>query len=216
MQKAIFIDGRSLNRLTRCIGVPSLNYKALLHILKMEVGACRELRHPPVITYYTLTEENKKFFNALRSMGFEILESVSTNGADDRLLIDRILQTDPAQVSELVLVSADSDFIALLREIKSRGVADIYLAASREAMNERNSPMLGKRFEESFRNGEFHFFELAAFKNELVYLTGTTPAPVPPGHARFLVESPSVSNPALTNAVFALQDRFPGVKVRME
>lgn len=214
MQKAVFIDGRSFNALTRRIGVPSINYKGLLQILRMEIGECRTLWHRAVITYHTQTEKNRGFFDALHSMGFEVLESVSTNGADDRMLIDRILQTDPTEVSELVLVGADGDFIAPLREVKSRGIERIYLASSREAINEQGSPMLGKRFEEAFEHGEFEFFELAKFKNELIYLNGEKAGAA--GHARFVVESPSLADPALVNAVFALKERFPGLKIRME
>ncbi len=207
------------------MGVPSLNYKELLRILRLEVGVCRDLRQPPVITYHLQTEENRHFLAALRERGFEVIESVAKDGADDQILIDRLAKVDPQEVSEVVMVSADSDFLNPLRKLKARGVKDIYLVASREARNDRGSLMLGLRYEEAFERGELHFFELARFKQELIYLQNTGNGnghgkehhPAEPEGTRFVVESPASSDPGVVNdALMALKDRFPDLKVRMQ
>ena len=178
MTKAIFVDGASLARMRPGLGINLFEFKALYQILTEEVGTEKEIFGKPFYTISKAASEGT-WVKTIRSRGFEVAIIETENGQDDKLIIDRIKTLKPGDVSEIVLVSADQDFVPVLRDKKAEGIK-IYWVATKSP-TEEGRRMIGEVLEELLGT-EFEFVELANFKDRLMRSpwVGRVAQPEPP------------------------------------
>src|SRR3989344_1462512 len=164
--KAIFVDNGSLKFMCRGLGFRRVDYKALFQILTSEVGKEDAYLKGPLITI----EEDAKppFIRALRKIGFEVALYTPKTGQDDEIIIDRISKLDPnLAVTEIILVSADFDYVEILSAMVAREMS-VYLVATRAKDAGDGRAMLGQRYDH-FLGKVFHFVDLAQYKDRLIF-----------------------------------------------
>ena len=162
--KAIFVDNGSLEFMCQALGITHINYQELLHILSGEVGTA-PVGPAPLITIRT--NANPAVIEFLQRYGFEIVPYQSGSGDDDRIIIDRIAQLDPAEITEIILVSADFGYAEILKTKWEEGM-NIFLAGARVNDRVNGKPMIGQRYDH-FLGKIFNFIDLAEYAERLKY-----------------------------------------------
>lgn len=211
-KKAVFIDGASLAHMLDALGIIRAAFKLLFMILRTEIGSAHDLAFRPVITLPPHLFE--KIGSVVESAGFEVLRVTSRASHDDVALIRRIQQINPTEVSEIVMVSSDQDFIPALMQKRKEGVT-IYWVATRTLSPDGTSAISGvleRQLEENFV-----FVELAKYRDMLDFHMAPSSLPLP------TLGPPSQRNPAflleviegdgsrieVMRAIKALAERYP-------
>lgn len=169
--KAIFIDGPSLHHMGHEMGIGQFNLHALNKFLTEEVGAERELADRIFVTVTPAMGKNAG--RLWRNADFEVLETVSTDSLDDRLIIQRIVALDPEKLKEVILVSTDQDYIAALRRKAKQGIKVWWVGS---LVNGHNDTPLMSTSLKPFLGTEFAFVDLYAHKDQLMALPKKMPA----------------------------------------
>lgn len=160
-KKAIFVDGQSLFHMTIALGIGSTKYNQLWNLLVKEIGDCRELFNRP---FYTITHAGfLKMKKPITYAGFDLFATRTGNGKDDQEIITRInkLPEGSDEVSEIVLVAADGDYIPVLQKQAGQGKKIFVLAT--EALNREGRSMTSSQLKE-----EFNFVALDNFKAKIM------------------------------------------------
>lgn len=218
MAKAIFVDGASLSCMRSRLGINQFEFKALYQILTADIGVDKEILGKP---FYTVsnTAADGLWIKNLRSRGFEVVISETKNGQDDQLIIDRIKTLKPEEVSEIVLVSADQDFVPILRDKKAQGI-EVYWVATKvpeEDGRSQISAVLNELFDT-----EFKFIELADYKDRLMRTPWTSrPVPEPSKPLRkvnIILWMDTTHDDSLTlfNDVMEIVKKYPSMQYRIE
>lgn len=217
MAKAIFVDGASLSWMRSSLGINQFEFKALYQILT-EIGVDKEVFGKPLYTI-SKTVADGLWVKSVRSRGFEVVVCETENSQDDQFIIDQIKALKPGDVSEIVLVSADQDFVPILRDKKAQGIK-IYWVATR-VLKEDGWSMVGVVLDELF-NTEFEFVELADYKDRLMrtpWTVRTKPEPSPPQHGIKVTLSMDITHDvrlALFNDVVEIVKKYPSMKYIIE
>ncbi|MDO8424256.1 MAG: hypothetical protein Q7S54_01440 [bacterium] len=192
MRKAIFIDGPSFSNILKAIGIYNWDFAYFLEILTKEVGEARELVNKPV---FVLPE---RFLvpirKALQAVGYETVAVDSEDGKDDEFIKREIRNLPIGSVDEIVLVSADLDYLNTLKDKEASGVK-IFIVATAENDSRRGSPMLSDVLKNAFS-----FVELAQYQERLM----KSPYVSKPrrGQEHEIVQSLEKNNPPQTLLVF--------------
>lgn len=163
-KKAIFVDGASFGYIKRALGIGSIKFNQLRNVLVREIGDCRDLVDRPffVISHAGFLLMKKPLMHA----GFYVFASRTGNGKDDGEIISRI-ENLGQDVSEIVLVSADSDFLPVLRRQVEQGKKVFIVATDKPDVISGRS-MIAEHFKEEFARGVLTFVELADFKEQIM------------------------------------------------
>ncbi len=175
--KAIFVDNGSLEFMCRGLGLKRVDYGELFKILTSEIGEANLSFRKPLITI----GENAKtqFVYVLRRIGFKVVFYTPGTGQDDQIIIDRIAEIDPNIITEIILVSADFDYVEVLSAMVGQKVS-VYLVAARVKGARDGKEMLGQRYDH-FLGKVFHFVDLAQYKERLIFHGHRTRQPPPSG-----------------------------------
>jgi len=160
--RAVFVDGENLNWMRQPLGIGKLNYHGLYDLLAGGKigGTGNHLISKPVFTINV--DGEKKIGKMLRNIGFDVIP-FDQRGEDDQILKDRINSLNPEVVNEILVVSADQDFVESLRRHASAGVKVYWLATVNEGREGRS--MVSSVISEST---EFEFVELTKHKEQLM------------------------------------------------
>ncbi len=142
----------------RLMGMQRFSYKKLCRVLTEEVGVKPVLGKP----FYTVPPAHCMMALDLEEAGFEAVMIQSMGEEDDKLIKKKIMALAAGAISELVLVSADGGFAECVLEKAGKGV-EVYIVATRLLDPKDHKSMLSYRL----LNEQFHFVELARFKDSL-------------------------------------------------
>lgn len=165
-KKAVFVDGPSLSNMRPILGIDRLRHDVLFKILTGEIGEKREMVQPTIFTISDRFKFAEGMSKNVRMAGFEPKVMNTQGGADDQFIINQIRALDPKEVAEIVIVTADRDYVACLREKASQGIKVFWLAV--HGLNRYGRPMIAPDLEEIFERGEFTFMDLAQYKGHLM------------------------------------------------
>lgn len=159
---AVFGDGASLThmQLTMLETDEWFNLRELFLVLTEKVGTEKKLAFQPMIT---VPDVRSQWAKALRTAGFRTHQATSRGARDDSAIIDAINALDET-VTEIVILTADQDYVQALRKQAERGVK-VYWVATRMLKKGRLS--ISAALNQLFERGEFTFVELAQFIDEL-------------------------------------------------
>ncbi len=165
--KAIFVDGPSAHWMQRTLGIEHISFPGLFSVLRNRVGDCRVLAAPPLLTVHTgIGAQKNGLLKQAAGAGFETLAVESQGGADDAAIKARIRALDSKQVSEIVIVSCDRDFVPELLCKVSQGVI-VHWVATRLPSPRDGNCCISADLEHQFSEGAFRFVELAAYRSVL-------------------------------------------------
>ncbi|MDB5237916.1 MAG: hypothetical protein JWM46_186 [Candidatus Kaiserbacteria bacterium] len=157
-----------------------VNFGELYRVLVNEIGQSRTLAFAPVMTAHPeRINGGNALAKQLAGAGFEIVSVASLGQADDMYLKDRINALDPGLVSEIVLFTSDKDFVPVLRAKKSQGVR-IHWVSTKQPDPGLTRHSLSEDTLQMFASGEFHFTDLAPFKQRLTFMRGLGQRPCAP------------------------------------
>lgn len=156
--KAIFVDGANLFNCGRILGIGRFNFAKLLEVLT-NIGDDKEIFERPVYTIPAYKME--QFGKVLNSTGFKPVEASSFHGSDDNFIKNGIINL-PDTVSEIVLVSADADFLTCIRAAARKGVKVFVVSTNTQDSNS------GKTMISQQMKDEFSFVDLADFKDMIM------------------------------------------------
>ncbi|HBT80523.1 MAG TPA: hypothetical protein DEB13_01100 [Candidatus Yanofskybacteria bacterium] len=158
--KAIFVDGEALGWMRQGLGIGAYRFSELYRILTTEIGKSAGLL-PPV--YVLSSGADQKIGKFLRAAGF--VTKVVNAPRDDEFIQEQI-KALPTEVTEVVLVAADSDFVPSLREVANRGIT-VFVVATRALQN--GNSMVGVIMEDFLRENEnTTFVDLEKYKAKLM------------------------------------------------
>lgn len=160
MKKAIFVDGPSFSAILKAIGIYNWHFGEFLQILVNEVGEARELVNKPV--YVSAESFLKPIEKALQAVGYETVAIGTEDSKDDEFIKREIRNLPPGSVDEIVLVSADLDYLEELKKKEESGVK-VFVAATTENDPRRGGPIISDVLKNAFS-----FVELAQFKNRIM------------------------------------------------
>lgn len=163
--KVAYIDGASLAGMMRSFGVRRINYPAFHKVLEEKVGTQGALAYPPPITMPPTTQ-GQPIEKVLRKSGFEPIFRTSDQSLDDAYIIDRLQAINPKYTSELILVSADQDFVPPLVRLAKRGVRIVTLA-TKVVRRPYMQNQISSTYSEHFAGLPFSFVDLAAFVDDI-------------------------------------------------
>lgn len=161
--KFIIVDGASLWHMMRILGVGKYNFKELQSILTKEVGFSAHCYGRPVYVLGKATSMAK----VVAANGFEAVVTEGGANADDQEIIRRLTQLNQDEVSEVVLVSADGDYVDILKNKMGLGTRITVVATGRPSDWNEDRPMLSSAYAELFSSGAA-FVELADYKDRLM------------------------------------------------
>ncbi len=163
--KAIYVDGASVLGTKHRLGIDRLNFGGLYYVLTREVGTCRVLAHPPIMTIHPESLGGRHVGGLAKDVagaGFELIPITSRNGADDKVIQSRIADLDPRSVSQVVLLSNDKDHIPVLRFKASQGVG-VHLVGTQHEEQGCSQSSISESTIDLCKSGEFSFHELGKF-----------------------------------------------------
>ncbi len=162
--RAVFVDGASFSWMRKPLGIGRYDLSKLYSVLAEQIGyPGLKLWKWPV---YTLTPEGQAVGKILRTLGFDVILSEYPNH-DDQTIISQIKALDPAVVKEIVLVSADQDFVDCVREKAQQGVKVYWTATIFMANGE--TPMMSRVLLDFIeKTDNVTFVELGQFKGKLM------------------------------------------------
>lgn len=190
--KRIIVDGPSAGNMGRVNAIKT-DFIKFCKILVERVGGINLCSQTPEYIFPPAAESIRK---ALITAGFEPVLADTAGSADDAEIRRKIRLTDSRVVSELILVTCDlRDFLPELRAKKAEGI-DIYIVATKTPDPRNGLPMLAADSIEII-DAEFHFVELADFKDEIMreqwvdrpYQPRRSPSDMKDGRTTNLVES---------------------------
>jgi len=214
--KAVFIDGPSLHNTGHAMGIAKFNLNALNKFLTEEVGAEKEMANRVIVT--VTPAMGKKAERAWRNAGYEVLEVTSADSEDDQAIIQRIAALDFDRVKEVVMVSTDQDYIAVLRQKAQQGMKVWWVGSSAHGHN--GNPLMSTSLK-PFLGTEFEFVDLVSHKDRLMGLPTKMP-PVTKGLSptRLKVElnitRTREENMEFISALTRLLRKFPYVTYKIE
>ncbi len=162
MSKAIFVDGANLLSMREPLGIGRYDFRGLYNLL-LQVGKVEDLYTRPL--FVISADSDMVIGKALRTVGFEVAVASTTNSADDKLIISQI-EALPAEISEIVIVSADQDYAPALSEKARQGVK-VYWVATKITRQDGRS-MVSEILDPFFDDGLFLFRELSERKEEIM------------------------------------------------
>lgn len=165
--RAVFVDGASLSWMREPLGIGKYNLSGLYEVLTKRVGQVlppAELLRRPI---YTVNSEGMRAVSKnLKTAGFEPI-LFEYQGHDDQIIISQINGLSPVEVSEIVLVTADQDFVECVRDKAQKGVKVYWVATNYKSGD--GHPMVGQMLEEFIDKTEnVEFVELANFKEQIM------------------------------------------------
>ena len=163
-KKAIFIDGESLRRMMQDVFGIKADFRVLKEILVSEIGQARALAEgSPLITWPSTGMGS--WGDAISTFGFNVVKKDPRTEEDDLFIVKSIAEVDPAEVEEIIIVSADFRYIDCLLEKVNAGIK-VYWVVTRQERSDDQKSMVGKRLSELLGK-EFAFVELADYKDRL-------------------------------------------------
>jgi hypothetical protein len=176
MAKAIFVDFLALKELLRDItGSYYLQYsfKYLCDFLVFGTGTTSKLYAKP---FHTLPTSNERYRTPLMCAGFEPLSTRTETRAslDDQVLIDHIAPLTRNDVSEIVVVTSDSDFADVLVAKHHEGI-DVHIVTSLTA-GRNGTPALSYSMRELIRRNILRHVPIEPHVQALVFQPHITPA----------------------------------------
>ena len=160
--KAIFVDGPSTHHMGHAMNIARLNLFELHQLLTQEVGYSKELAAQPFATIRPSIGKNA--VKPYRTAGFNALEVNGANGSDDQAIITRIQGLDPQKVSEVVIVSADQDYVPVLREKAQQGIKVFWVGCS--AKGAIGTPLMSPDLKTLF-DSTFTFIDIMEHRERL-------------------------------------------------
>jgi len=158
--KAIFVDGEALGWMRQGLGIGAYRFAELYRILTTEVGKSVGSLRP---VYVLSSGADQKIGKFLRAAGFA---TKIVNAPRDDEFIQEQIKALSTEVTEVVLVAADSDFVSSLKEVVDRGIA-VFVVATRALQN--GSSMVGVIMEDFLRDNEnATFVDLDKYKDKLM------------------------------------------------
>ncbi len=166
---AVFTDGQSLFNLMRIHGIGQTNYARLLQIISQEVGnEVGRIADIRSANFVTAVENPGRFKKSVEAGGFKFIPTAhNTPGSDDREINRLIVNTNPAYISVLVLVSADvQDFLESLQRKMEQGIHIVIVATT--ATDTNGYAPLSPLSQQIIKDQKFQFVELGRYKEELM------------------------------------------------
>ena len=146
----------------KAIGVQGFDYRKLLLILNNATGGGTNVfRSLPTITIGQHLE-GSHLAKTMRTAGFEVVFAETGHGEDDSLLIEKIRNVNKNSTDTIVMVSADQDYIPILRARREEGIA-VYFVATQANDVKDGRPVLGQKVLDVLSDAEIRFVELSAF-----------------------------------------------------
>lgn len=147
----------------RCLGFDHIHYHNLERIIA-RIGMAAEFERKPLMVV-TKGASSNIIRNATLA-GFDVVRTLE-KGADDAHIIQWLAAVDPTTVDEIILVSADSDFIPMMEEKTRQGIRT-YWVTSKNVWDTNGHPIVGN-YLLSFFDKIFTFIELDAYREEVFY-----------------------------------------------
>ncbi len=145
------------------LNVRFLNCHGLYELLVNHVGVCRALAFSPLVTVQPeVAHLARGLAKDLAGAGFDIIPSVTYDGADDGAIKNRMRLLEPDEIAEIVILSSDKDYLPILLHKAQQGIS-VYWVATNRPQPGQNKSALSPDVSALFRSGVFHFFELAKF-----------------------------------------------------
>lgn len=170
--KRVVIDHQSFSHSAkRALGLDYVNYRALKHILSMEVGKCALCGGPLCTIHpeaYSRGTSGSLLMHDLVGAGFELLPVSSHEEEDDEAVINAMFTyARESHVRELVLVSSDGRIIDELRYLAdtNRHLRVCVVATLTCEYKDRCS--LGRKHVELIARKKLPFVDLANFSTRL-------------------------------------------------
>lgn len=221
--KAVFVDGASLGWMREPLGIGKYNLSGLYKVLTENIGSASPLHKRPI---YTVNPDGMKTVGKnLRTIGFEPVLS-EYQDHDDQIIKNAIQATD---ADEIILVSADQDFVERVREKAQSGVKVYWVATDLPSRDGRS--MMGSMLHDFIQNTEnVEFVELAHLKKELMLAPWEVRERKPRGEEetktrtkemKFVKITLSTSAPHdeiadVLRAVISVIAKFPSIKYTIE
>jgi len=161
VSKAAFVDGASLHHMGIALGFPGISYSGLYEFLRTKIGSPGFTRKPVVVLSRTLP---MNIGERAGSAGFKVIKT--TRGHDDAALLQEISEIYPPAITEMVLVSADSDFGQRCLERAAWGMK-IYWVATIEA-GQYGQSMVGRKLRR-WSEKKVDFIELRPHAREIFF-----------------------------------------------
>lgn len=158
--KAIFVDGEALGWMRQGLGIGAYRFPELYRILTTEIGKPVGSLRP---VYVLSSGADQKLSKFLRAAGFT---TKIVNAPRDDEFIQEQIKALSAEVTEVILVAADSDFVSSLKEVVDRGIT-VFVVATRAPQN--GNSMVGVIMEDFLRENENAIFvDLEEYKDKLM------------------------------------------------
>lgn len=224
--KAVFVDGPSASRLRWPLGIDQIDYKGLYRVLCNKIGSCSALAAPPTITVHPERVMNGNHLGKIfAAAGFEVLPVESKGGLDDAVIKERIVGLDADKVKEIVIVTADKDFIPVLRQKAKSGIR-VFWASTLMTDPQKGRHSLSRDVTELFSSGVFSFVELSKFTEDLtlrrMQTSAVSKAICMPGTSNVTIITLTLDSHdraehlRFASEVVNLQARFPRLKFKIE
>lgn len=160
-KKGIWIDGVSFwNVLTRVLRVQH-DFNKIYHYLVYTIGTTEECFRPP---RYVLNPRAAGLEKLVRGAGFDPVVISSHMSEDDEFIKEEISNVNPDEVGEIVIVTADGDYIPCLMEKARQGIHVIVVSTK---VSDPRSQKRRMMVSSGLLNPMFTFIELADICHEL-------------------------------------------------
>lgn len=162
-KKTAFVDSASLWHIGRCLGYDHISYFDLERIIA-HTGIATEFARKPLMAVTKGAGPN--IIENATLAGFEVMRTVE-KGADDAQIIQWLDAVDPTIVDEIILVSADSDFVPMMEKKTQQGIKT-YWITSKNVQGTDGRPVVGK-YLASFLGDFFMFVDMDEFTEQIFY-----------------------------------------------
>ena len=146
----VFIDGPSLYHSAKALGIKKVDYGALRGSLRTIGDNSRRIQKMWITLPPELAEGSRG--KEIRAAGFNVISVSTKDSADDRQLISRIESTDHQRIAEIIVITADKDFLPVLYKIADRNIV-VYLVVPRFAVAPDQTPLVGDIIRTEAREG---------------------------------------------------------------
>lgn len=164
--KAVFVDGASLFSMGAALGLKRFSFLGLYDLLTQDIGVERRLATIPLITLRQ--DMASALGKAFTGAGFEVVPAQTSDGSDDRVIIERIKALDVERVKELVIVSSDRDFTPVVKFKVMEGLRDVYWVATKRLRPDDRSSM-SHDLKRLLKQPGFTFVELDKHRGRLAF-----------------------------------------------
>lgn len=163
--KAVFVDGASLFCMAHVVGVPRMSFLALYDLLVKDVGEQKRLAAIPLIVLRP--DLALSLGKPLAGAGFEVLPATTSDGSDDRVIIERIKALDVSKVTELVLVSNDRDYMPVVKFKIMEGLSQVLWMGTKK-LDTHNVSSMSYALKNLLKQPGFQFIEIEDHKERLI------------------------------------------------